>query len=756
MTVPFVMNEGVPASTILRSNRRPRSTWTGRSLVRDGFALIFIFTMTSLAIPAMSQSLKPGEGPVLMLAERVDVDEPRQVVTAIGDVEITRGNRRLLADKVRYYQAEDRIEAVGNVTLLEPGGQAIYADLLEISGDLKDGVIEELRARLDKDSRLAATSARLIDGTRTEMDQAVYSPCPVCEEEEASPLWQITASKVTHDEETKDVTYNHAFFEFHGVPVFYTPYFSHPDPSVDRRSGFLSPSFGTDTELGFVLETPYHFALAPNYDVTLSPIITTQEGVALAGEFRHRLRNGRYNLGGSITRGSEPENDNDDQATRDEFRGHVEGDGKFALGGGWDWGYNLFVASDDTYLSRYDFSDLNILENRLFIEKTSGRNYYAANTYAFQGLREADDQGLIPFALPLLDVELSSKPMIWGSRFFLDSSLLALNRTDGLDTRRLSTTGGWELPWLGRLGDQYRLSLSLRGDYYDLDGDPDTLSDEGRRTEGRLIPRATLDWNWPWVGETLGLTPVIEPISSLTLAPTGLNDDDIPNEDSLDLEFDDTNLFEESRFPGLDQVEEGSRVSYGLRFAGIGDRGEVVNTLFGQSFRFQKDDQFDADSGLDGRFTDYVGRIELTPADWLRARYRFRLDRDSLEPVRNEVRATLGPSSLRFDVNYLSLEDDPSVSEEEFRAREEITAGVQLGLGSGLTVRAQTRRDLKADRTVANTYGLIYRHPCLVLIAGVERLFTENRDAGDGTTISLRLTFQNLGEVGGETSAFGF
>ncbi|MEL6963409.1 MAG: LptA/OstA family protein, partial [Pseudomonadota bacterium] len=300
--------------------------------------------------------MKPGEGPVLMLAERVDVDEPRQVVTAIGDVEITRGNRRLLADKVRYYQAEDRIEAVGNVTLLEPGGQAIYADLLEISGDLKDGVIEELRARLDKDSRLAATSARLIDGTRTEMDQAVYSPCPVCEEEEASPLWQITASKVTHDEETKDVTYNHAFFEFHGVPVFYTPYFSHPDPSVDRRSGFLSPSFGTDTELGFVLETPYHFALAPNYDVTLSPIITTEEGVALAGEFRHRLRNGRYNLGGSITRGSEPENDNDDQATRDEFRGHVEGDGKFALGGGWDWGYNLFVASDDTYLSRYDFS----------------------------------------------------------------------------------------------------------------------------------------------------------------------------------------------------------------------------------------------------------------------------------------------------------------------------------------------------------------------------------------------------------------
>ena len=249
---------------------------------------------------------------------------------------------------------------------------------------------------------------------------------------------------------------------------------------------------------------------------------------------------------------------------------------------------------------------------------------------------------------------------------------------------------------------------------------------------------------------------MVEPIASLALAPNGLNDDDIPNEDSLDLEFDDTNLFEESRFPGLDQVEEGSRVSYGLRFAGIGETGEVVNALFGQSWRFQEDDQFDADTGLDGHFTDYVGRIEATPAPWFAGRYRFRLDRDTLAPVRNEVRAGIGPSRLRFDVNYLSLEDDPSVSEEEFREREEITAGLQLGLGGGLTVRAQTRRDLKEDRTVANTYGLIYRHPCLVLIGGVEQQFTEDRDAGDGTTISLRLTFQNLGEVGGETSVTGF
>ncbi|MGI9421538.1 MAG: LPS-assembly protein LptD [Geminicoccaceae bacterium] len=725
-------------------------------LMVRGVSILLAVAALHSPMTVLAQSVDAGEDPVLLLAERVDVDEPRQIVTASGDVEITRGDRRLLADKVRYYQTEDRIEAIGNVTLLEPGGEAIYADLLEVSGDLKDGFIDGLRARLDTDDRLAAASARRIDGSRTEMDKAVYSPCPLCAESDSPPLWQITASKVVHDEKTKDITYRNAFFELYGVPVLYTPYFSHPDPSVKRRSGFISPSIGTDSELGFSVETPYHFALAPNYDLTLSPIFTTEEGVVLAGEYRHRLGNGRYDLGGSITRGSEPESSDADQATRDEFRGHVIGDGKFALGGGWGWGYDLFLSSDDTYLERYDFSDLDILENRLFAERIDGRNYLGTNAYGFQGLRESDDQGLIPLVLPLLDVELSSDPMIFGSRFFLDGSFLALTRTDGLDTRRLSTTGGWELPWLGALGDQYRLRLSLRHDYYDLNGNPETLSEDGDRSEQRLIPRATLDWRWPWVGDTFGLTPVVEPVASLTLAPNGVNDDDIPNEDSLDLEFDDTNLFEESRFPGLDQVEEGSRVSYGLRFAGIGETGVQVNALFGQSWRFQKDDQFDADTGLDGRLTDYVGRIEVTPASWFDGRYRFRLDRDTLAPVRNEVHAAVGPSRLRVYANYLSLEDDPSVSEEEFREREEITAGLQLGFGGGVTLRAQTRRDLKADSTVANTFGLIYRHPCLVLIGGVEQQFTENRDAGDGATISLRLTFQNLGEVGGETSVTGF
>ena len=102
------------------------------------------------------------------------------------------------------------------------------------------------------------------------------------------------------------------------------------------------------------------------------------------------------------------------------------------------------MTTDNTYLRRYNFNNDNVLTNRLFTEKVWDRNYASLNGYAFQGLRQSDHQDQIPFAVPWGQTELKSEPWRWGSRFTLDSSLLTLTRINGLDTRRLSTTGGWE------------------------------------------------------------------------------------------------------------------------------------------------------------------------------------------------------------------------------------------------------------------------------------------------------------------------
>jgi LPS-assembly protein len=705
-----------------------------------------------LAAPALG-ALDLGEGPVLLVADEVVYDAEANVVTAVGNVEVTRGERRLLADVLRYDQEADLMEAEGNVALVEPTGDTLFADRILLSGDLREAVAEQLRARLADDSLLAAAGGRRIGGVRTELDRAAYSPCPLCPDSDAPPLWRLTARRVTHDQETRNISYRDAFFELYGVPIAYLPYFTHPDPTVKRRSGFLAPSFGNDGILGLSVQPPYYFALAPNYDVTLAPIFYSGESPVLAAEYRHLLESGRFEFSGSGTYASKPiEQEGESQPEGNTFRGAIEGEGRFRLADEWDGGFDLAAASDDTYLRRYGFSNRNVLNNRLFTERFWQRDFVTVNAYGFQGLREQDDQGLIPIALPQAHARLVSEPWRWGSRFSIDTDAVALTRTEGLDTRRLSATGGWQLPWYGPIGERYELQLSMRGDFYQTNGDPETFEEDGSGTHARAIPRATLHWSWPFIGDVFGLSQVIEPVAMATWAPTGLNDEDIPNEDSQDFEFDDTSLLEPNRFPGLDRVQGGASLAYGLRFGTYTERG-VISGLFGQAYTFDKDPEFDPSTGLDTKLSDYVGRIEYTPGEWLTTRYRFRLDRDDFSFIRNEFGATIGPPRVRFAVDYLMLQDDPAL--QTLRQREEITAGLLLRISESLAIRAQTRQNLEADTTIFHKFGLIYTHPCLQLAAGVERRNTNDRDAEDTTTVSFRVTLRNLGEIGADADLFG-
>ncbi len=721
-----------------------------------GAGLLLVLAALLGPLPAAGAQLKPTSERVLLLADRMEVDHDTSVISAEGHVEVVQGGRHLFADVLHYNQNTNQIDAEGNVTLLEPSGDALYADRLVLSDDLKDGVAQELRARLTDNSLFAAASGKRTGGTETELEHGVYSPCPLCPNSNSPPLWQIKAQRIVHDQVAHEITYHNAIFELYGVPVAYTPYLSQPDPSVERKSGFLAPSFGNNSQLGLFTQVPYYFALAPNYDLTLAPIFLTEEPPVLTAQYRHLVPSGRFGFSGSGTYATEAGSSSNPSPTQDAFRGHLKGDGRFNLTDDARWGYDLAVTTDDTYLQRYKFSSDNVLTNRLFTEKVWDRNYAALNAYAFQGLRESDHQGDIPVALPQGEVNLTSQPWRWGSRFTLDSSVLALTRTGGLDTRRVSTAGGWQLPWTSPLGDQYQLGLSLTGDGYYTDGDPETFGTEGGgNTTGRVLPRMTADWSWPWLGDAFGVTTTLEPVASFTWTLNDPNPNSIPNEDSQDLEVDDSNIFEPNRFAGLDRVEGGARVSYGMRFGTYGDSGELVNGLLAESFRLSGEEkEFDPETGINRSFSDYVGRIDVTPDPSFRVRYRFRIDQQTLTPTRDEIGALIGPRRLNFDVTYVRLQEDPAV-EGDNQSREEITAGVLVNLLPSLSLRAQTRRNLELDQPVWYKVGLVYRHPCLTLVAGVERSYIEQADAKGSTTFGIRVVFSHLGELSADSGGLG-
>lgn len=705
-------------------------------------ALLALWTADARA----QDRLAGTDQPVVVTADALRFDRKTDTVAAEGSVELTQGDRRLLADVVTYSATNDRVTAKGNVTLIEPTGEILFADEVELTGEMRNGMVQRLRALLADNARLASATGTRKDGV-TVFSDGVYSPCPICADGKGLPLWQVRAGTIEHDAATQDITYRNARMELFGVPVAWTPWFRHPDPEVKRRSGFLTPSAGSSSTLGLTYSQPYHWVLAPNRDVTLTPLLSTKKAPVLGLEWRERQPSGEMRLAGSFTRTDSyaPVGRNVDG---EEWRGHVEGRGRFKVQD-YDAGFDLGLASDNSYLTRYRFGNQDVLNNHAFMQKIMGRDYVGLHAYAFQGLREGDDQDRIPFVLPLIETRLRSSKLRWGSQLALDTSLVALTRQEGLDTRRLSSEARWRVPQLGPIGDIWGLELSARGDVYDYQGDARTFDDNGeRQQEGRFVPRATVDWSWPLGGTAGSWSHIVEPTAMATMAPNRGNEDNFPNEDSQVFEFDDTNLFKPSRFTGLDRVDGGTKLAYGLRFNSVAPSGMELSGLVGQSYQVRRNETVPGDTGVTKNFSDLVGRVDFRPSDLVDIRYRFRLDRQDLELRRSDLNLSLGPRAMRFDIGWLRLSDEPTGLAP--RSREELTAGVRIQIMDNLAIGARTRQDLNENKPVSNMLGLIYTHPCLVLVAGMEKSFTRTGEVDDELSFKFRLTFTGFG--GGDTS----
>lgn len=719
------------------------SLFLARRLRAFGLALALSL---AAALPAAAQDL--DEGPVLVTADEMVYEQNSSIVRARGNVEIISGERILLADEVTYDQPNDTVVAEGNVSVTETDGTVVFADRVELSDKLREGAILGFRALLSDESRLVANSAERIGGNRTSLNDAIYSPCELCAENpEKAPLWQLRAEKVTHDQAAKEVIYRNARLEVYGVPVLYTPYFSHADPSVKRRSGFLAPGFQRSSVFGFAAETPYYYAITPSIDLTISPKFTTEEGPIMSGEFRQRTQTGRYEFQGTITY-PDQRNDFNQKTGRKDERGYIKGKGEFDYDDSWTYGFNVHRATDDTFLRRYRISNEDTLTSRAYVEGINGRSYAAVNSYAFQGLRANDDPGQTPLVLPMAEYAHITAPGRYGDTWRIDANALMLTRNEGTDSRRVSTNARWQLPYYGGLGEVVTFAGELRADGYQVsDVRPDPLNPLAGSQEGfvgRLVPQASVDWRLPFVRHDRTAQHVIEPIVVAVVSPNGGNPAKIPNEDSINFEFDDTNVFATNRFPGYDRIEGGPRLNYGVKYGIYGDTGYYASALLGQILRARADDTFAQQTGLESNSSDYVGRLDFSPNELIQFFNRFRLDRDSLSVRRNELGLDVGNARHRFGLTYVSLARELTNTEQT--SREEAAVYGQTAISRYWSVTGRTRRDLTEANggTINYGVGLIYEDECFSTFIEFEREFTSDRDIEPSTSVSFRIRLKNL------------
>ncbi len=682
----------------------------------------------------------PGNSgePVFLSAEELGYDRKLSKVVALGKVQVIQGETIVLADRLTYDQNTNEVFADGNVSLRQPNGDVLFADTVKLKDNLEAGVIENFRAKMADDSLFAAREARRLNPDLIEMDKAVYSPCKICDG--GNPLWQVKAGKVTLDREAQRVRYEDAWMEFWGVPIAYTPYFSHATPDADAESGILTPELGADSELGTFTKVPLFWSIAPNIDATITPTWLAKEAPVLAGEYRHLFENGFMQWRGSITNPNKRD-EFGNEVSGNEIRGHIDAFGNFALSDTWDWGFNIQRTSDDTYLRRYDISSEDTLTSRAYVEHIENRRYASVQALAFQGLTVNDNSDTSPLILPIADFAWEGEPGWLNSRLNVETGTTVLTRDIGAQSRRLSTTVGWEVPYITEGGHVLEAKASVRGDVYSVeDVTRSGFANDFDGTPARVIPQLELGWSYPLLNQYApNRSLLIEPIAQFIVSPGGSNSDKIPNEDSLIPEFNDSNLFQSNRFAGYDRVETGTR--FNLGFQGLWQFADTMQTdfLVGQHYRTQEDNPFPFNSDLTEERSDYVGRVGLTWDTHLTAAYRFRLDKDDFSPKRTEINTNLNLSPISLQVDYLDLNDDPFLDN-----REELVASGSVAVTDYWTLFAGTRRDLKENQqTVANA-GFRYDDECFKLFGNFTRSLIRDRDVEPSTSFVLRVELENL------------
>lgn len=697
-----------------------------------------------------AQTEAAENAPVDFEARQVEYDDVNQTVTARGDVEITQNGKTVKADKVVYSLTKDAVSAEGNVVLIEPNGDVHFADRVDLQDDLKNGYVKKLRSVLADGSRFTAEEGHRRGGIVTEMKGASYTPCEPCKlDPERPPLWQINAGKVIHNDASHTISYRNATFDIRGVPIAYVPYFSHPDGTIKQKSGFLTPTFSLDSQQGFGVEPRYYWAIDPSTDATFATRFYTAQVPVLLGEYRKRFEDAALTLNASTTYSDRTDRVAGEEVhIDDELRGHLFAEGLWNLDEKWRTGFEAQLSSDDQYLRQYDLSSDNVLENQVYLERFDNRDYAVARAIAFQDVRVSDRATDQPNVLPEVYAGFKGDPdEFLGGRWNLDMSMLGLTRKgSGQDVMRASTEAGWERRDVFDIGLVNTVYAGVRADLYNTPQRDEALGGDGDSSAARMFPILHNVTSYPLVNNIENVQVLIEPTVSFTATTDVDNDNDVPNEDSQDVQIDSNNIFEADRFPGIDRVEDRSHVTYGARTGLYMPDGSMGEIFLGRSYRFSDgDNPFPEGSGLSDEHSDFVGHLITRYQDLLNLQYRFQLASENLQAELHEVDASalLGPVDLASSYMYARGLEGTDLNE----SREQLYGAVGYRISEQWKLKTAARYDLGENEGLRSAdLGFDYTGQCLTLSAIARRSYTEDETGENGTEVFLRVGFKNLGE----------
>ncbi len=789
----------LPGMKPTRAKRLLAATALAGFLASIGYALPV--TQSLAQSINLSEQIDP-DADMLLEADTLIYDNDRNRITAVGSVQIEYAGNRLVAQRVTYDRATSRLIASGGVEIIDPDGTRFQSDEIDVTDDFADAFVRTLRVETPDRVYFGADSAERRGGAVTEFNRGVYTACEPCEENpDKPPVWNIKAQKIIWNGETKTVRFERARFEFLGVPLAWVPAFEIADPTVERKSGFLFPTFGNDKHLGTSLHIPYYFALSPTYDLTVQAGAYTRQGFLGQAEWRQRFNNGDFNLRVAGISQRDPDAFRDGTVDAQETgRGLLASRGDFWINPRWRLGWDGMIQSDKNFGYTYNIAQANDyrITSQAYLTGLDGRNFFDLRAYHFRTQEDLPNSHpnsvnlRQPWVLPSFDYSFTPDVPIAGGELSFDINSQSLHRqyldapfavARGLDgtSGRVTAEAEWKRTFVMPGGilftplaharqDAIGASLGRHGGSA-VDGVADVYRGLGQGVETdirtayyRSMATAGLEARWPILFSTSSSTHVLEPMGQVFARPSEpyAGSLGIPNEDAQSLVFDATNLFERDKFSGYDRIEGGTRANVGIRYSGDLGGGWGINAIAGQSYQLAGTNSFaspdlvyaGAYSGLEEDVSDFVGMVGVNAPAGVSLAVGTRLDKDSFEIERTDVAASYASSFASVSAQYSFIEAQPRYGFDE--ERHEVRVGGSAQVHEYWRVFGNATFDLNTNNAVRRGIGFAYDDDCF----GIDFTYEEARSNLDNSvvnrSIGLNITLRTLGDFGRATDTATF
>ena len=674
--------------------------------------------------------------------ENIIIEKDKLIKSDQKSILTDKDENKIFLENFEFQSKLGIFKSIGYITIKDKSNNSyefsqLYIDTKQkelIGTDIKAFINDKnLKFNEENDPRIFANTMEMSD-QKSSYNKSVFTICKYRKNDKCPP-WSIQSSRMLHDNKKKTIYYDNAVVKIYDIPIFYIPKLSHPDPTVDRRSGFLVPSLSNSKNLGTGFLVPYFWDLGNDKNFTLSNTFYDAENPLFLGEYHQVFKSSSFLADFGYTKGYKKTNASKRAGEKSHFFSEFVKNFNFLNNAEGELKISTQSTSNDKYLKLYkiesnlvDYNSGN-LKNSINYTYTNEDSFFGINTSIYETLSESYNDKY-EYILPEItfDKNLFSNEKFGALDF--QSNLKVRNYDTNKYTNFLVNDFNWVSQDLNsKLGFKNNILGTLKNINYETKNIDLYKKDSTSELFGAIGLLSELNLK----KTSKGIDHFLKPKFLLRFSPGSMR------RDTDGQRLGPTEAFNLNRMNDVNNFETGASGTLGFDYKTRGNNKEFDFSI-AQIINEKENKKMSSKTSLDEKLSDLVGSSNYKVGDNLSLRYNFNVDQNYKELNYSEFGTELNFNPVKVDFSY--LQEDKHIGDQEY-----VKTQLEYKQDNNGLISFETKRDLTTDSTEFYNLSYEYFNDCLRAGLVYRREFYTDSEIEPENSLMFKITLTPFGNI---------